>query len=153
MYPDPVLLSPTKPVESFDQALIDTAEAMYELMYELDGVGLAANQVGLTRSFFVYDIGTGKKAIVNPSVHAPNPLDIQNDYEGCLSVPLPGWHIQRPRTVVLTGFDLDGTPLEIEATGLLARVFLHETDHLAGHLLLDRLTKPERLAAKAELAR
>ena len=152
-YPDPVLLNPTRPVETFDRSLSDTAHAMYALMYELDGVGLAANQVGLTRSFFVYDIGNGPATIVNPSVHAVNTAVATSDYEGCLSVPLPGWHIARPSVVVLTGYDLDARPLKIEAHGLLARVFLHETDHLAGHLLLDRLTTHERRAAKIDLAR
>ncbi|MGH9157460.1 MAG: peptide deformylase [Acidimicrobiales bacterium] len=146
---DPVLRQPTVPVTDIDGALVRLVDDMIETMYEAPGVGLAANQVGVQKRLFVWDIGDGIGVAVNPSLagHAGT----WTYDEGCLSVPGLFWPIVRPRDVVLTATDLQGRPLVIEASEMLARVFLHEVDHLDGHLLLERLDDEQRGDALREL--
>ena len=135
---DPLLREPTKPVEAFDDALRSVSEDMFETMYTAPGVGLAANQVGIGRSFFVYDDREGHSGFVaNPEL---SELEDQDTIEeGCLSIPGPYHDTARAMRVRLHGRDLNGDPLDIRAEGLLARIFQHETDHLHGMLYIDRL--------------
>lgn len=142
---DPVLRTPASNVAEIDAALHRLVEDMLETMYAAPGVGLAAPQVGIQQRLFVYDIGDGPGAVVNPRIVAAGG-EWKYD-EGCLSVPGLYFEIVRPGQVTLEGTGLDGQPLLIEADGLLARLFLHETDHLDGHLLLDRLDKRTRKQA------
>ena len=135
---DPVLREPTKPVEAFDDALRALVEDMFETMYAAPGVGLAANQVGVSRSFFVYDDREGHTGFVaNPELSEAEGEETFE--EGCLSIPGPYHDTVRAERVRLRGRDLDGGPLDIRAEGLLARIFQHETDHLGGMLYIDRL--------------
>jgi peptide deformylase len=135
---DPVLREPTKPVETFDEALRTLVADMFETMYAAPGVGLAANQVGVGRAFFVYDDREGHTGFVaNPVL---SDLDGEETFEeGCLSIPGPYHDTTRAMRVRLRGRDLDGDAIDIRAEGLLARIFQHETDHLGGMLYLDRL--------------
>ena len=146
---DPVLRQPTAEVTIFDAALARLADDMIETMYDAPGVGLAANQIGVQKSIFVWDIGDGPGVAVNPvlSGHAGE----WTYDEGCLSVPKLYWPIARPGTVHLRAQDLEGEPYELDGDEILARVFLHEVDHLQGKLLIDRLDADTRKEAMAEL--
>jgi peptide deformylase len=122
-------------------------------MLAAPGVGLAAPQVGVQKRLFVYQIDPdeGPKTIVNPVI-----TETRGEWEydeGCLSIPGLSFPIVRPKEVFLTGFDLDGKEVSIEADELLARAFQHELDHLDGRLLLELLDKSQRKAAMKELRR
>ena len=146
---DPVLKTPTTEVTEFDDALVRLVEAMIQTMYEAPGVGLAAPQVGVQKRLFVYDVGDGPNVVINPVLS-----DFRGEWtyhEGCLSVPELWWDITRAKQVRLTGVDLDGNALDIEADELLARVFQHEVDHLDGVLLLERVSTDERKEAMRAL--
>ncbi len=146
---DPVLRQPTQDVTEIDEKLAKLAEDMLVTMYEAPGVGLAAPQVGVQKRLFVYDIGTGPHAVVNPRLSA---LEGEWTYEeGCLSVPELSWPIVRYERVHLDGWDLTGAELSIDADELLARMFQHECDHLDGMLLLERLDKRQRKGAMRAL--
>ena len=146
---DPVLKTPTTEVTELDDALVRLVEAMIQTMYEAPGVGLAAPQVGVQKRLFVYDIGDGPNVVINPVLS-----DFRDEWtyhEGCLSVPELWWDITRAKQVHLSGTDLDGNELDIEADELLARVFQHEVDHLDGVLLLERVSADERKDAMRAL--
>ncbi len=148
MYGDPVLRQRTADVEDIDGALKQLADDMVQTMYEAPGVGLAAPQVGVQKRMFVYDVGdgAGPVTIVNPRLS-----EARGEWtfdEGCLSVPGLSWPIVRPKEVHLTGLDLDGNEISIEADEYLARVFQHEVDHLDGVLLVQRLDDDQRKEAK-----
>jgi peptide deformylase len=136
-------------VTDVDDALRRVVDGMLQTMYDAPGVGLAANQVGVQKRLFVYDIGDGPNVVINPVLH-----DLQGDWtyhEGCLSVPELWWDIPRAKEVRLTGLDLDGNELDLEADELQARVFQHEVDHLDGFLLLERISADEKKEAMRSL--
>jgi peptide deformylase len=135
---DPVLRESAKPVDAFDDTLRALVDDMFETMYAAPGVGLAANQVGIGKAFFVYDDREGNTGFVaNPEL---SELEGEEPFEeGCLSIPGPYHDTVRAERVRLQGQDLNGDPLDIRAGGLLARIFQHETDHLRGMLYIDRL--------------
>jgi len=140
---DPVLRETARPVERFDRALRRLAEDMFETMYAAPGVGLAANQVGVTIACFVFDDGDGHTGFVaNPEV-----LDLEGEEtldEGCLSIPGPFYPTTRALGARVRGSDERGRSLEVEGEGLLARILQHETDHLNGELYIDRLSEEGR---------
>jgi len=151
LFGDPVLKRPTAPVTDIDGALAKLVDAMYETMYDAAGVGLAASQVGVQKRFFVYDVQdeTGPHVIFNPEV-----VEASGEWEyeeGCLSLPGLSFDIVRPKLVTLQGLDADGNEIVVQGDELLGRVFLHETDHLDGVLMLDRLGRDERKRAMREL--
>jgi peptide deformylase len=132
---------------------------MYKTMDAAPGVGLAAPQIGVGLRVFVYDFedADGKPVrgeIINPELEVgeigTEPADFDIEAEGCLSVPGERFALKRAGWVKVTGVDLDQNPIEIEATGWLARIFQHEFDHLNGTLYVDRL--PEPLANEAASA-
>ena len=142
VFGDPVLRLPTLDVDEIDDALRQLADDMLETMYAAPGVGLAAPQVGVQRRFFVYDVGDGPGAVVNPRI-----VRTSGEWtylEGCLSVPDLHWEIVRPAKVHLVGVGLDGDEIDIEADDLLGRCFQHEVDHLDGKLLISRLAPDDR---------
>jgi len=146
---DPVLRQATLAVTEFDAGLARLVDDMLETMYEAPGVGLAANQIGVQKSVFVWDVGDGPNVAVNPSLSGH---DGDWDYEeGCLSVPGLYWPITRPGWVHLRAQDLHGDTFELDGDEILARVFLHEVDHLRGKLLIDRLDPDTRKVALADL--
>ena len=145
-YGDPVLNSATAEVEEIDGKIISLVDRMIETMYAAPGVGLAANQIGIQRRLFVYDIGDGPIAVVNPRI-----VDSSGEFtyeEGCLSVPGLSWEITRPDEIYVVGLDLEGNEIEIETDEFEGRVFQHEIDHLDGILLVERLDEDQRKAAK-----
>ena len=144
-YGDPVLKQPTKDVEEIDGRLAKLVEDMVETMHAAPGVGLAANQVGVQRRLFVYDVGHGPQVVINPRI-----TETSGEWafeEGCLSVPGLSWTIVRPNKVHLSGLDLDGNELSIDAEEYEARVLQHEVDHLDGTLLIERLDEEQRREA------
>jgi peptide deformylase len=142
---DPVLRQPALDVTEIDGSLKKLADDMLVTMYEAPGVGLAAPQIGVRKRLFVFDVGEGPGAIVNPRLDGHE--EEWTYEEGCLSVPHLAWPIVRAKRVHLTGYDLDGNELSVEADELLARLFQHECDHLDGVLLLERLQPDERKEA------
>ncbi|WP_433330340.1 peptide deformylase [Spirillospora sp. CA-294931] len=156
----PVLHRPCKPVETFDDALAELAEDMFASMYAAEGVGLAANQIGVDLRVFVYDCpdadGERRRGVVaNPTLVLPDLADrrLDSDDEGCLSVPGARGTLARPDRATCHGFDVKGTPVTVEGTGLLARCLQHETDHLDGRLYIDRLSTRARKKALRDYER
>ena len=144
-YGDPVLKERTSEVREIDASVAALVESMIDTMYEAPGSGLAANQIGVMRRIFVYDVGEGPRAVINPRI-----VESDGEWtydEGCLSIPGLSWDIVRPNAVHLVGLDLDGNELSIEATELEGRVFQHELDHLDGILLVERLDADQRKEA------
>lgn len=148
---DPVLRQRAAEITTLDGQLAQLAADMLVTMYEAPGVGLAAPQIGVQRRMFVYDIndGYGAHTVINPVLMGHR--GEQTSEEGCLSVPGLSWPLTRYNEVHLTGVDLDGKDLSIDAEGLLARCFQHEVDHLDGMLLLERLDKRDRKSAMKSL--
>jgi peptide deformylase len=142
---DPVLKQRSKAVEDLDGAFARTVEAMYQTMFDADGGGLAAPQVGIGRRFFVYKTDDGPKVAINPEI-----VDSHGETEwteGCLSIPGLGFEIVRPEIVTLKALDLDGNEILIEADDYMGRMFQHEIDHLDGILAIDRVDPDERKKA------
>jgi len=142
---DPVLRQEAKSIDNIDGRIVQMVDDMVPAMYQAEGIGLAAPQVGIQKRLFVYDIGEGPQTLVNPEI-----VDSDGEWtfeEGCLSVPGLSFEIIRPKEVHLVGRDLNGNEVSIEADELLARLFQHELDHLDGVLLLDHLERDERKAA------
>jgi peptide deformylase len=136
-------------------ALIDD---MFATLYVAEGVGLAANQVDVDLRLFVYDcpddegvrhVGHLCNAVIDELPPERRLLD--EDEEGCLSVPGPYKTVARPHRAVARGTDMHGNPLVIEGTGFFARCLQHETDHLNGYLYIDRLSKRERKDALKQM--
>jgi peptide deformylase len=147
-YGDPVLRTPARPVERFDDALRAEIERMGRLMHDALGIGLAAPQVGVSHRLFVYRVEPDGElqAVVNPEIEWSS-RETETLEEGCLS--LPGVHVdvERPLHVRVRAQDAYGEPIVIEASGMEARVIQHETDHLDGVLILDRTSRDQRKAA------
>jgi peptide deformylase len=148
---DPVLRSACDPVRTFDRSLRSLIDDMFVTMYAIDGVGLAANQIGVGRCVFVYDCGDDqgvwrRGVVVNPTVveATGEPLD---EGEGCLSLPGFSTYLARPSRVTVRGQDVDGSAVEIAGTGYFARCLLHEADHLRGRLFTDLVSGDSRKAA------
>ena len=146
---DPVLHTPTRPVTEFDDALRELVDDMFDTMAAAEGVGLAANQIGVPLRLFVYDCPDEelrerrRGVVVNPVLETserPGGMpDPDEDEEGCLSVPFEQFPTGRADWARVTGFDAEGAPVTVEGRGYFARCLQHETDHLDGVLYLDRL--------------
>lgn len=149
VFGDPVLRRVADEITDIDGKLAQLADDMLATMYDEPGLGLAAPQVGVQRRLFVYDLGDGPRTLVNPVIGESRGEWVYQ--EGCLSVPGLSWEIVRPKEVHLTGYDLDGNEVSIEADELQARLFQHELDHLDGRMLIDRLERDERKAALKRL--
>ncbi len=150
MFGDPVLKTRAAPVESFDGSLAHLAEEMLLTMRDHEGVGLAANQVGRLKRILVAAVEEERFVLVNPViVEAADATE--HALEGCLSIPEVQVEVERPAAVTISAQDTSGAPLRIEASGLLARIFQHEIDHLDGVLILDRTDRESRKAAMREL--
>ncbi len=147
---DPVLKSRATSVKDFDESLERLSEDMMRIMREHDGVGLAANQIGRLKRIFVAAYEDAEYAIVNPVIEGRSETT-EKDIEGCLSIPGTWVEVERSLAVTVTGQDPSGTPVHIEAEGLLARIFQHEIDHLDGVLILDRTDRDSRKEAMREI--
>ncbi|MBX9924945.1 MAG: peptide deformylase [Hyphomicrobiaceae bacterium] len=146
--PDPILRQVSTPIGAIDADVKRLAADMLETMYDAPGIGLAAIQVGVPKRLVVLDVSDDddRKAplvLINPRIVKLG--ETKRVYEeGCLSLPEVKIEIERPATLRLAYQDIDGTPHEIEADGLLATAIQHETDHLDGKLIIDFMTSLKR---------
>ena len=150
-YPDPALRLRAREVDRFDDELAALVERMTSLMRDANGVGLAANQVGVLQRIFVFDgEGDDLTALVNPRIVAKS-QEAQTSDEGCLSLQGVSVPVERSIEVTVEASDVSGDGVRLELEGLGARVAQHELDHLDGVLILDRTTAEGRRAALAVL--
>lgn len=151
-WPDPRLKKVSRPVTAFDDSLKQLAGRMFELMRAHKGVGLAAPQVGVNVRLFVIN-PTGEpqddRVYVNPELTDPD--GEEEAEEGCLSLPNINATILRSNHLRMKARDLDGKPFEEEASGFVPRIWQHETDHLNGTLILDRMGPVARMACRRTL--
>lgn len=136
---DSVLRKKCKPVEKIDDKIIQLLDDMADTMYEADGVGLAAPQVGILKRIAIVDVGDGLIELINPEVIEVK--GTQTDDEGCLSVVNEFGPVTRPYYVKVRAYNRKGQLFEIEGEELLARAFCHEIDHLDGVLFVDKIEK------------
>jgi len=146
-FPDQDLRIKAKPVETFDEELKTLTEDMFETMHSVNGIGLAATQIGVAKQVAVIDISPEKNeplVIVNPEIQILDPSKTEDYDEGCLSVPGFFEKISRPSDIKLTYQDLNGQKQEIKPEGLLTKVVQHELDHLNGRLFVDHISELKR---------
>lgn len=154
---DEVLRKRSKEVETIDNKIRELVLDMLDTMYKFDGVGLAAPQVGILKRIITIDIGEGPKVLINPIIKKST--GIQTGEEGCLSFPNVFGNVDRPASVIVEAFDIDGNKIKIKAKDLEAVVLSHEIDHLDGILFIDKaydmytLTEEEIQANKKEAER
>ena len=146
-FPDQDLRIKAKPVESFDDELKTLTDDMFETMHSMNGIGLAATQIGVAKQVAVIDISPEKNeplVIINPAIQILDPSKTEDYDEGCLSVPGFFEKISRPSDIKLTYQDLNGKKQEIKPEGLLTKVVQHELDHLNGRLFVDHISELKR---------
>jgi peptide deformylase len=153
-YPHPALLRRTRPLVRIDDAIHDAVEQMFDIMYTAGGIGLAANQVGLPYRLFIVNLearpDAGEELVfINPSLSRPRGNAVQE--EGCLSLPDIRGDVLRPPTVTIRALGLDGREFTQTGTGLLARCWQHEYDHLEGVLIIDKMTQMSRIRNKTAI--
>ncbi len=151
-YPDPRLRKVSAPVRSFDKDLAALADKMLELMREEQGVGLAAPQVGVNLRLFVMNhdgAPENDRVIVNPQLFDAQGNEL--DEEGCLSLPKIRANVDRATKLTLKAKDLSGKAFEETGEDFIARVWQHETDHLNGVMLIDRMGFTAKMAVKKKL--
>ncbi len=146
-YPDPVLQRPTERIAEFNDELRALAADMFDSMYKAQGIGLAAPQIGVSKRITVIDLSNKQNpaeqiVLVNPEIVFREGK--QHEEEGCLSLPDIRDRVTRAAKVKVKAQDLDGKPIELEGTELLARAFQHEIDHLDGILFPWRLSALKR---------
>jgi peptide deformylase len=146
-YPEKVLKEKAAPVENIDSVLVQLMDDMVETMHCARGIGLAANQVGVTKKLCVLDLGLREDKV--PLIVLLNPIIAEKEGavdadEGCLSIPGYLTSIRRAEKVLVKGVNREGKDIEIEAEGLLARALQHEIDHLEGLLFIDRMSPIRR---------
>jgi peptide deformylase len=134
---DEILRKKSKKVEEINDRIKILIEDMKETMYEADGVGLAAPQVGILKRIAIVDVGEGSIVIINPEIIETSGCEI--DVEGCLSLPGKQGEVERPAMVKVKALNENGEEFIIEGEGLLARALCHEIDHLDGILFTDKL--------------
>lgn len=135
---DPVLGKVCKEVKEVNSRTKNLIDDMFETMYEADGVGLAAPQVGILKRIFIVDVtGEDPLVFINPQIIETS--GEQTGYEGCLSVPGKTGTVTRPNHVRIRAYDENMEEFELEGEELLARAILHENDHLDGHLYVEKV--------------
>ena len=154
----PIMKKSTEDIQEIDGDLQKLVDDMFETMYTADGIGLAANQVGVSKSLVVIDTSAATKkndpkyVLINPQILETS--EETNEYqEGCLSVPKFFEDVIRPKKIKVRFWDLKGKEFNIEADDTLARVMQHEIDHLNGILFYERLTPLRRTLSKSKLNR
>lgn len=154
LYPDPVLLNPTRDVAGITDEVRELVRDMVETMYAAPGIGLAANQVGSTHRVCVVDLSVGEKpgelrVFVNPRLVDAAGSDVAE--EGCLSFPDIALDVERPYRAVVEAEDLDGRTFRVDAEGLLARAMQHELEHLDGRTFLQNVSPLKRELVKRQI--
>lgn len=147
---DPLLKKKSREVKEINDRITTLLDDMLETMYDADGVGIAAPQVGILRRAIALDVGDGPLKLINPEIIDQEGSEI--DVEGCLSVPNFNGTVERPAWVKVRYLDENGEQKEVEATGLFARCLCHEIDHLDGILFtdkyIDEITREELVEAR-----
>ena len=160
IYPAKVLRQKAKPIEKFTDELRQVIARMFEVMDVEEGIGLAAPQVGISLRLFILDVpenakrgslatsippsaSPGRMVFINPVLRFEGPVEPMD--EGCLSLPEITGEVLRPPIVHVTALDEFGKPFTLTAGGLLSRCIQHETDHLDGVLIIDKMTQPSRV--------
>lgn len=138
-YGDEVLTKKCRKVEKIDERIKTLVKDMLDTLYESEGVGLAAPQVGVLKRITVIDIGEGPIVLINPEIISEE--GSQTGSEGCLSYPGKYGEVTRPNKVTVKAIDLDGNERELVGEELLARAFCHEIDHLDGHMFIEKVTE------------
>jgi peptide deformylase len=146
-FPDPILQQPAEPVTVFDEELRKLVDDMFTSMYDAQGIGLAAPQIGISKRLTVIDLSFQKKpedkiVLINPEVIEIKGKQVEE--EGCLSLPEIRDRVVRAAEVKVRAQDAEGKPIEVEGTELLARAIQHEIDHLDGILFIFRLSRLKR---------
>ncbi len=154
LYPDPVLLRPTEPVDQIDDEIRDLVRDMTETMYAAPGIGLAANQVGVSKRVCLVDLTAGEEPghlhiFINPRLSEAEGADVAT--EGCLSFPDVEIDVERPGRIVVEAEDLDGATFRFDADGLLGRAIQHECEHLEGKTFLQNLSSLKRELVKRQI--
>lgn len=154
IYPHPALRHKSKPVKRVDAHLKQVVQQMFELMYEANGVGLAANQVNLPLRLFVANLQGNREegeelVFINPVISRAKSTD--EGEEGCLSLPGVYGTVIRPKQVRISAYNLSGEEYEADVDGMFARVVQHELDHLDGVLFPDRMTTTGQIAVQPAL--
>lgn len=134
---DDVLRKKSKKVDKINDRIRILVKDMIETMYDADGVGLAAPQVGILKRIFVIDVGEGPKVFINPEILEKSGSQV--DVEGCLSVPNQQDEVERPYKVKVKALNENGEEFVVEAEELFARAICHENDHLDGVLFVDKI--------------
>ena len=153
-YPDPILKKKAEFVENIDEDIQNLIDTMSKLMYQLSGIGLAANQVGLEKRVIIFDIdykekGKNLTVVINPEIIvAEDKIEFE---EGCLSVPDFQGKISRKKYIQVQGLDRDGKPINIETEDLTAICIQHEIDHINGTLILDHVSHLKRNIYKRKI--
>jgi peptide deformylase len=147
LYPDPVLLTPTRKVGEVTDEVRRLVDDMTETMYAAPGIGLAANQVGVSKRICIVDLEVGEvpdslQVFINPVVTATEGIELGE--EGCLSFPDINIDVDRALQVTVEALDRDGQPFTMDAEGLMARAILHECEHLDGRVFLRNLSSLKR---------
>lgn len=135
---EPLLRKKCREVEVIDDKIITLLDDMKETLAVAQGVGLAAPQVGILRRVIIVDTGDEILELINPVIIKQS--GHQDSLEGCLSVPGVRGHVDRPKKVIVQGFDREGNLMEYKAEDFVATIFCHETDHLDGILFTDKAT-------------
>lgn len=151
---DPVLREKCREVETVDDEVRELIEDLRETMYDADGIGLAAPQVGVPLRVFVYDVREEEHmpgVLVNPRIVKTS--GSVRESEGCLSIPDLTEVVERHERVVVEGLDGEGRPVRMAADGLLSRCLQHESDHLDGVLFFDRISPLKRKMLLAKWAK
>lgn len=151
IYPDPLLKKKVRIVKNISQEERQLLSRMAQLMYDSQGVGLAANQVGIDKAMLVADPGNRLYKLINPRIVKRQGKSVLD--EGCLSVPEVCLKIKRAKKVVVEAQDEEGKPIKVEAEGLLSHILQHEIDHLNGKLIIDRISLFNKLMIRKKLKR
>ena len=140
-YEDEILRKNSRIVDEINDRVKILIKDMFETMYDANGIGLAAPQVGILKRVIVVDVGENPVALINPEIVSAEGSEIDN--EGCLSIPHQSGDVERPKKIVVKALDLEGKEIEIKAEDLFARALCHEIDHLNGILYIDKLVEGE----------
>ena len=154
----PLMKKKTDDVTEIDASIKKLVGDMFETMYKADGIGLAANQVGISKSLLIVDTSSSSDekfrhpplVMINPEIEDESDDEVEMN-EGCLSIPKFNDKVWRPETIQVKYYDLDGNSQSLEASDLLSRVIQHEVDHLDGILFYERLSAIRKTLAKSKL--
>lgn len=149
-YPNPMLRKESAPISQITEGIVSLIKAMTEIMTHHGGIGIAAPQVGVPVRIIIIMQGKEPRAVINPEIIRKSKSK-SNGLEGCLSVPNISGNVIRHDNIKITGLDIDGNKIEIEASDHAARELQHEIDHLNGLLFIDKLTPASKVSVRNKM--